>query len=144
VLEALLVVDEAPTSSVFHIDTTMVTTQAAGSYAAPAWSTRPTSISSADWVRLQGSLFPERISISLCDCDLDLLDVTFSASNGFDASDVPPQWDVRNAAGLIPYASVLMWLGLLLGVLATSMEVRRSREAQQLARSYRNEHQQWE
>ena len=143
-LEALLVVDEAPTSSVFHIDTTMVTTQAAGSYAAPAWSTRPTSISSADWVRIQGSLFPERISISLCDCDLDLLDVTFSASNGFDASDVPPQWDVRNAAGLIPYASMLMWLGLLLGVLATSMEFRRSREAQQLAQTYRTKGRQWE
>ena len=37
-LEALLVVDERPTSSVVHIDTEMVATKAAGSPTAPAWS----------------------------------------------------------------------------------------------------------
>jgi hypothetical protein len=142
-LEALLVVDEVPESSVFHIDTTMVETQAAGSVAAPAWGTRPASISSSDWLRLQGSLFPERISISLCDCDLDLLDVTFLPSNGFDVADVPPSWDLRNAVGLLPYGSVLMWIGLLLGVTATSMEVRRSNKAQQLADEFRSRGGQW-
>ena len=142
-LEALLVVDEVPESSVFHIDTTMVETQAAGSVAAPAWSTRPASISSSDWLRLQGSLFPERISISLCDCDLDLLDVTFLPSNGFDVADVPPSWDLRNAVGLLPYGAVLMWIGLLLGVTATSMEVRRSHKAQQLADAFRSQGGQW-
>ena len=65
ILEALLVVEDVPESSVFHIDTTMVDTQAAGSYAAPAWSTRPSSISNSDWVRLQGSLFPSA-SPSVC------------------------------------------------------------------------------
>ena len=136
-LEALLVVDDVPESSVFHIDATMVQTQAAGSFAAPAWSTRPSSISASDWVRLQGSLFPERISISLCDCDLDLLDVTFLPSDGFDGDDVPAQWDIRNADGLLPYGSLLMWCGFLLGIVATSMEVRRSQKAHALASSYR-------
>lgn len=136
ILEALLVVEDVPESSVFHIDTTMVDTQAAGSYAAPAWSTRPSSISNSDWVRLQGSLFPERISISLCDCDLDLLDVTFVPSNGFDESDVPPQWGIRNADGLLPYASLLMWSGMFLGIAATSIEVRRFQHAQRVAAQY--------
>ena len=136
ILEALLVVEDVPESSVFHIDTTMVDTQAAGSYAAPAWSTRPSSISNSDWVRLQGSLFPERISISLCDCDLDLLDVTFLPSNGFDESDVPPQWGIRNADGLLPYASLLMWSGMFLGIAATSIEVRRFQHAQRVAAQY--------
>lgn len=136
ILEALLVVEDVPESSVFHIDTTMVDTQAAGSYAAPAWSTRPSSISNSDWVRLQGSLFPERISISLCDCDLDLLDVTFLPSNGFDESDVPPQWGIRNADGLLPYASLLMWSGMFLGIAATSIEVRRFQHAQHVAAQY--------
>ena len=136
ILEALLVVEDVPESSVFHIDTTMVDTQAAGSYAAPAWSTRPSSISNSDWVRLQGSLFPERISISLCDCDLDLLDVTFLPSNGFDESDVPPQWGIRNADGLLPYASLLMWSGMCLGIAATSIEVRRFQHAQRVAAQY--------
>ena len=143
-LEALLVVDEVPESSVFHIDTTMIETQAAGSIAAPAWSTRPDSISSSDWLRLQGSLFPERISISLCDCDLDLLDVTFLPSNGFDVADVPPAWDLRNAVGLLPYGSLLMWTGLLLGLTATTMEVQRFNKAQKLADQFRSQGGKWD
>ena len=143
ILEALLVVDDVPDSSVFHIETTMVATQAAGSIAAPAWGTRPEGISSAEWVRLQGSLFPERISISLCDCDLDLLDVTFLPSNGFDPADLPQEWGLRNAVGLLPYGSVLMWGGLILGASATTMEVQRASRAQKLAEVYRSESGRW-
>lgn len=136
-LEALLVVDELPSSSVFHIETTMVEAQAAGSLAAPAWGTRPAELTSTEWVRLQASLFPERISISLCDCDLDLLDVTFSASNGFDVADLPEgQWGLRNAVGLLPYGSTLMWTGVLLGAVATSFEVQRKVKAQRMAGEY--------
>ena len=136
-LEALLVVEELPESSVFHIETTMVQTQASGSIAAPAWGTRPSAIPANEWVRLQASLFPERISISLCDCDLDLLDVTFLPSNGFDEADVPQgDWGLRNAVGLLPYGSVMMWTGLFLGVVATSLEVQRKVRAQQLAATY--------
>jgi hypothetical protein len=144
-LEALLVVDDMPSSSVFHINSEMVETQAAGSVAAPAWGTRPSAIDTSDWVRLQGSLFPERISISLCDCDLDLLDVTFQPSSGFDAGDVPPDWGLENAAGLLPYGSLLMWTGMLMGIAATSSEVRRFTAAQRLAEQFRMEHQgRWE
>ena len=142
-LEALLVVDDVPDSSVFHIETTMVATQAAGSIAAPAWGTRPEGISTAEWVRLQGSLFPDRISISLCDCDLDLLDVTFLPSSGFDLADLPQQWGLRNAVGLLPYGSVLMWLGLILGASATTMEVQRASRAQKLAETYRSDGGRW-
>ncbi len=142
-LEALLVVDEAPSSSVFHVETTMVETQSAGSYAAPAWGTRPEGITTAEWVRLQGSLFPERISISLCDCDLDLLDVTFLPSSGFDINDLPQPWGLRNAAGLLPYGSVLMWTGLLLGATATTLEVQRASKAQKLAATYRPKGNDW-
>ena len=144
-LEALLVVDDMPSSSVFHINSEMVETQAAGSVAAPAWGTRPSAIDTSDWVRLQGSLFPERISISLCDCDLDLLDVTFQPSSGFDAGDVPPEWGLENAAGLLPYGGLLMWTGMLMGIAATSSEVRRFTAAQRLAEQFRMEHQgRWE
>ena len=142
-LEALLVVDDVPDSSVFHIETTMVATQAAGSIAAPAWGTRPEGISTAEWVRLQGSLFPDRISISLCDCDLDLLDVTFLPSSGFDLADLPQQWGLRNAVGLLPYGSVLMWLGLILGASATTMEVQRASRAQKIAEAYRSDGGRW-
>ncbi len=136
ILEAMLVVDEKPESSVIHIDTEMLAAPATGSFAAPAWATRPASVSSDEWVRLQGSLFPERISISLCDCDLDLLDVLFIASDGFDSSDIPPSWGVESASGLLPYGSSLMLGGLALGLAATWMEVQRKAGAEQLAQAY--------
>ncbi len=141
-LEALLVVDQPPQSPVFHLEATMVATPAVGTIAAPAWATRPDSIPTSDWVRLQGSLFPERISISLCDCDLDLLDVTFLASSGFGLEDLPSSTIVRNASGVVPYASLLLWLGLLMGAVAVIIELRRTYRALNLARSLKgaNDH----
>ena len=136
--EAMLVVDDQPKSSVIHIDTEMLAAPATGSYAAPAWSTRPAGVSADDWVRLQGSLFPERISISLCDCDLDLLDVVFLPSDGFDGGDVPPSWGVRSASGLLPYGGALMLGGLALGLAATWMEVQRKAKAERLAQTFVN------
>lgn len=137
VLEALLVVDEKPTSSVVHLDAEMVSAPATGSINAPAWATRPSTIDANDWVRLQGSLFPERISISLCDCDLDLLDVLFIESDGFDSQDIPPEWGVGSASGLLPYGGALMMGGMVLGLAATWMEVQRKAKAQQIAMTYR-------
>ena len=135
-LEAMLVVDEAPTSSVFHIDVEMVSAPASGSIAVPAWSTRPATVESSDWVRLQVALFPERISISLCDCDLDLLDVTFQPSQGFDSRDIPPSWGVESASGLVPYGGALMMAGMAMGLAATWMEVQRKSRAEALAQSF--------
>ena len=136
-LEAILVVDELPSSSVFHIDTVMVETRSAGSFNSPVWSTRPASISEKDWIGLQGTLFPQQITISLCDCDLDLLDVSFQSSRGFDLNDVPEQnWGLENADGILPYGSALMWLGMLLGIVASTSELRRYQKAQNMAQSF--------
>ena len=136
-LEALLVVDELPSSSVFHIEAVMVETRASGSFNNPAWATRPNSISETEWIGLQGSLFPNRISVSLCDCDLDLLDITFQASTGFDLNDLPEDnWGVKNADGIIPYGPSVMWIGMLLGIVASTTELRRYQKAQQMAESF--------
>jgi hypothetical protein len=135
-LEAMLVVDQPPTSSVFHIDVEMVSAKASGSISAPAWATRPSSVDADDWVRLQASLFPNRISITLCDCDLDLLDVTFLPSTGFDSRDIPPAWGVEGATGLVPNGGALMLGGLSLGLIATYVEVQRKGKAEQMAQSY--------
>ena len=136
-LEALLVVDELPSSSVFHIEAVMVETRASGSFNNPAWATRPNSISETEWIGLQGSLFPNRISVSLCDCDLDLLDITFQASTGFDLNDLPEDnWGIKNADGIIPYGPSVMWIGMLLGIVASTTELRRYQKAQQMAESF--------
>ena len=47
-LEAMLVVDDVPSSSVFHIDTEMVAAPANGSLSAPAWATRPSTVDAND------------------------------------------------------------------------------------------------
>jgi len=135
-LEAMLVVDEPPMSSVFHIDVEMVSAPASGSVGAPAWATRPATVDANDWVRLQAALFPDRISVSLCDCDLDLLDVTFQPSSGFDEADIPPSWGVDGATGLTPYGGAVMFGGFILGVAATATEVRRKAKAAELAHHY--------
>lgn len=142
-LEAMLVVDEAPSSSVFHIDAEMVAAPATGSFSAPAWATRPATVESADWARLQRALFPERITISLCDCDLDLLDVNFIPSTSFDTRDLPPAWNVQNANGLVPYGGGVMLAGLSLGLLATWVEVQRKSKAAALAQSFGSDANQW-
>ena len=142
-LEAMLVVDEAPSSSVFHIDAEMVAAPATGSFSAPAWATRPATVEPSDWGRLQRALFPERITISLCDCDLDLLDVNFIPSTSFDTRDLPPAWDVQNANGLVPYGGGMMLAGLSLGLLATWVEVQRKSKAAALAQSFGSEANQW-
>ncbi|MEL0265849.1 MAG: hypothetical protein VW945_00005 [Candidatus Poseidoniales archaeon] len=142
-LEAMLVVDDAPSSSVFHIDAEMVAAPASGSLASPAWATRPSTVDANDWVRLQSALFPERITISLCDCDLDLLDVNFIPSTGFDGRDIPPSWGIQSADGFVPYGGGLMMVGVTLGLLATWVEVQRKSKAEALAREYAPGSDQW-
>jgi len=132
-LESMMVVEEMPQSSVFDIQFDMVSTTPVGSLNAPAWATRPSSISETDWSRMQSSLFPERLTISLCDCELDLIDVRFEPSIRFDSTDVPSATYVQNNAN----APTLMWMisffGFLLCLIAGSIEMKRLSNARSLA-----------
>ena len=143
-LEAMMVVDEPPKSSVFHIDFEMVRVQATDSVSVPAWGTRPNSITANDWVLLQGALFPEQVSVSLCDCDFDLLDVRFIPSPGFDIGDIPPQIDIENASGLISYSSPVALLGIALCAFASRSESHRRKKAKALATTLFGQKSKWE
>ena len=143
-LEAMMVVDELPKSSVFHVDFDMVNAPATGSVNVPAWSTRPASVSVNDWVLLQGALFPEQISVSLCDCDLDLLDVRFIESPGFDIGDVPQNINIENASGLIGYSTQVALFGLFLCVFASRTEYQRRQKAKALATTFFGQESKWD
>jgi hypothetical protein len=143
-LEAMMVVDEKPKSSIFHVDFDMVDVPATGSVSVPAWGTRPASVSEYDWLLLQSALFPERISVSLCDCDLDLLDVRFISSPGFDANDLPPFITVENASGLIPFATPVGILGLMLCTVSSRGEYTRRVKAKKLASEMFQENAKWD
>ena len=143
-LEAMMVVEEAPKSSIFHVDFDMVTAPSSGSVSVPAWATRPASVNVNDWVLLQSSLFPRQISVSLCDCDLDLLDVSFIESPAFDVNDIPPQINVENAAGLIIYSSPMAVLGLFLCAFASRTEYQRRKKAKSLADTFFSKSSKWD
>jgi hypothetical protein len=64
---------------------------------------------------------------------LDLLDVRFTPSGGFDASDIPGGLELRNASGLFAGAASLAGFGLLLLLASTAVEWTRRKKAKRLA-----------
>ena len=135
-LEALLVVDEQPTNSIHHIDTAMITTSSFGSLSSPTWSTRPAGIDDASWKRLQTSLYPERITVTLCDCELDLLDLQVDYSNQFDADDTPSFSALRSSNGVLPNAGFVAFTSILIGLAIVINDENRRRKAKKLAEAY--------
>ena len=135
ILEALMVVDEEPSSSIFHLDVDMVETSSTGAVSVPAWGTRPSFISQGEWSKLQSALFPERISVTLCDCELDLLDVRFTESQGFDLADIPDATLIRNAGELMDSSVLIAVLGFVLCLVATRIEYVRYMGAIELAQT---------
>jgi hypothetical protein len=135
-LEALLVVDEQPTNSIHHIDTAMIATSSFGSISSPTWSTRPAGIDDASWKRLQTSLYPERITVTLCDCELDLLDLQVDYSNQFDAGDTPSFSALRSSSGILPNAGFVAFASILTGLAIVINDENRRRKAKKLAEAY--------
>ena len=136
ILESLLVIDDMPDSSVVHLDMKMTSTSAGGSYQAPVWSTRPDTIDSSDWSLLQASLYPERIAVTLCDCDLDLIDVRFTASNRLDSNDLPEGLNIVSSTGLVEYPILISTVGFLLALVGVSGEWKRRISARRLAENF--------
>ena len=136
ILEALLVVDEEPTSSIHHIDTMMVDTSSYGSVNSPTWATRPVDIEYSKWKRLQSSIYPDRITVSLCDCALDLLDLEVAYSSQFNENDSPEFEALRQANGIIPYSTIVAITCILLGAVIIQREARRRNAAKKLAESF--------
>lgn len=135
-LEALLVVDEEPTSSIHHIDTMMVDTSSFGSTTSPTWATRPVDIDDSKWKRLQSSIYPDRITVSLCDCALDLLDLQVTHSSQFDENDSPEFTALQQANGIIPYSAIVAITCIILGAIVIQRESRRRNAAKKLAESF--------
>ena len=135
-LEALLVVNEQPTNSIHHIDTAMIATSSFGSISSPTWSTRPAGIDDASWKRLQTSLYPERITVTLCDCELDLLDLQVDYSNQFDADDTPSFSALRSSNGVLPNAGFVAFTSILIGLAIVINDENRRRKAKKLAEAY--------
>ena len=135
-LEALLVVDEKPTTSIYRIETTMIETTSFGSLTSPTWSTRPAGIDDASWKRLQTALYPDRITVTLCDCALDLLDLQIEYSTQFDVEDSPTFNALRSSGGFMPYAGVITVVCLAIGLTFVFNHELRRRKAKRSSKAY--------
>lgn len=135
-LEALLVVDEKPTNAIHHIETAMIETSSFGSLSSPTWATRPAGIDDSSWKRLQTSLYPERITVTLCECEFDLLDLQVDYSNQFDEADTPEFRALVQSNGIIPNAGIVAGISLLFCFAFVIDEENRKRKAKKLAESY--------
>ena len=132
-LEALLVVDEVPPNNVVHLNFAMIDTSPTGSVTAPAWGTRPSDIEATSWSGLQNALLPQRIAVSLCDCDLDLLDVRSVPSDGLRAADLPSHEGVRPSDGLLSAPGWTLLAGVVMVAGGWTAESSRRRQARALA-----------
>ena len=132
-LEALLVVDEVPPNNVAHLNFAMTDTSPTGSVTAPAWGTRPSDIEATTWSGLQNALLPQRIAVSLCDCDLDLLDVRSVPSDGLRAADLPSHDGVRPSDGLLSAPGWTLLAGVVMVAGGRTAESSRRRRARALA-----------
>jgi hypothetical protein len=134
-LEALLVVEDVPPNNVVHLNLAMTSTSPTGSVTAPAWGTRPSDIQSSAWSVLQNALLPERIAVSLCDCDLDLLDIRSVPADDLRASDLPRHEGVLASDGLLALPGWTLLTGIVLVAGGWTMEAKRRRHAKALAQT---------
>ena len=114
----------------------MIATSSFGSLSSPTWSTRPAGIDDASWKRLQTSLYPERITVTLCDCELDLLDLQVDYSNQFDAGDTPSFSALRSSNGVLPNAGFVAFTSILIGLAIVINDENGRRKAKKLAEAY--------
>ena len=131
-LEALLIVDEEPRGDVLHIDWQMVADSGRGSLSAPAWTSRPDSMSADEWLQVTEAVKPELLSVSFCDCGIDAMELSIRP-NILYANDLIAPGGIQSSNGLIPYDFWVAWLGLLVLVSAGFVEKERREKGMELA-----------
>ena len=131
-LEALLIVDEEPRGDVLHIDWQMVADSGRGSLSAPAWTSRPDSMSADEWLQVTEAVKPELLSVSFCDCGIDAMELSIRP-NILYANDLIAPGGIQSSNGLIPYDFWVAWLGLLVLVSAGFVEKERRDQGMALA-----------
>ena len=136
-LEGLLIVDEEPRGNVLHIDWQMVSDPGLGSLSAPAWTSRPDSMSADDWKQVTDAVKPELLSVSFCDCGIDAMELSIRP-NILYANDLIAPGGIESSNGLIPHDFWVAWLGLLVLVCAGVVEKERRAKGMALAEEVLN------
>ena len=134
-LEALLIVDEEPRGNVLHIDWEMVSDRGLGSVSAPAWISRPDSVSADEWKQVTEAIKPELFSVSFCDCGIDAMELSIRPRAVYANSLITPG-GIESSNGLIPYDSWVSALGIVVLLCSAFVEKERRQKGMSMAEEF--------
>ncbi len=134
-LEALLIVDEEPRGNVLHIDWEMVSDRGLGSVSAPAWISRPDSVSADEWKQVTEAIKPELFSVSFCDCGIDAMELSIRPRAVYANSLITPG-GIESSNGLIPYDSWVAALGIVVLLCSAFVEKERRQKGMSMAEEF--------
>jgi hypothetical protein len=138
-LEALLVVDELPTSNIIHFETEMVESSKKGLIQDPAWGTRPIDIPDAKWRLLQDNLYPNLISIVMLDGIKDDLEFRIIIEDEMNHNFMYSTESVKIPNSLVDYQYLWVCAGIGLVILGITIENKRRNKAKQILQKFASE-----
>ena len=131
-LEALLVVDDLPSSNVIHFETEMVESRKLGSVQEPAWGTRPVDVPEGRWRLMQENLYPNLVSIALLDGIKDDLEFRVRIDNEISHNLLYSSSSVKPSEPLLESQYVWVIAGITLVLLGIGIENKRRTNAKNI------------
>lgn len=135
-LEALLVVDDLPSSNVIHFETEMVESRKLGSIQEPAWGTRPADVPEGRWRLMQENLYPNLISIVLLDGVKDDLEFRIKIDNEISHNLMYSSNSVNPSEPLLESQYVWVIAGIALILLGIGIENKRRTNAKNILNQF--------
>ena len=135
-LEALLVVDDLPTSNVIHFETEMVESRKLGSIQEPAWGTRPADLPEGRWRLMQENLYPNLVSIVLLDGIKDDLEFRIKIDNEISHNLMYSSNSVKPSEPLLESQYVWVIAGIALILLGIGIENKRRTNAKNILNQF--------
>ena len=131
-LEALLVVDDLPSSNIILFQTEMVESSKLGTIQEPAWGTRPIDVPEGRWRLMQENLYPNMMSIILLDGIKDDLEFKIKIDTEINHNLMYASNSVKPSEPLLESQYVWVIAGIALLLLGIGIENKRRTNAKNI------------
>ena len=131
-LEALLVVDDLPSSNIILFQTEMVESSKLGTIQEPAWGTRPIDVPEVRWRLMQENLYPNMMSIILLDGIKDDLEFKIKIDTEINHNLMYASNSVKPSEPLLESQYVWVIAGIALVLLGIGIENKRRTNAKNI------------
>ena len=131
-LEALLVVDDLPSSNIILFQTEMVESSKLGTIQEPAWGTRPIDVPEGRWRLMQENLYPNMMSIILLDGIKDDLEFKIKIDTEINHNLMYASNSVKPSEPLLESQYVWVIVGVALVMLGIGIENKRRTNAKNI------------